>query len=388
MTMKNKPNYNSSPKPLIMRKTLAFFALLFSLSLTVFAQTSEVDKAFTYFNLRQPDKAKESIDKATSNDRTKDDPKTWAYRSLIYSSLALGDSTKAGQQDQDLAAAQQAIEKTKQLDKKGEYKINLDNSSRYLAQIYAKKGIAQYNAKDFKNAAQSFKYVSEVIPNDTTWMVNTAVASYNAQDYDQAIQYYSKVMKIKPSPRLFELIAQAQGDKKDSASYIKTVQEGLIKFPQDNTLITEEINYYLNKGQTGQVMDKLKIAIDKDPKNSSLYVVLGSAYEKVKKVDSAEAIYKKAVAMDPKNFAANFNLGAIYYNKAALVLAKANKLPRTQVKQYNLEVARFKKTFEEATPYLEAAHAINPSDQPTISSLREIYARTNQTAKAAALKSR
>jgi len=370
-----------------MKTRIAFLIFLFS-SLTVFAQTSEVDKAFTYFNLRQPDKAKESIDKAITNDRTKDDPKTWAYRSLIYSSLALSDSTKAAQQDQDLAMAQQAIEKTKQLDKKSEYKVNLDNSGRYLAQIYAKKGIAQYNAKDFKNAAQSFKYVSDVIPNDTTWMVNTAVASSNAQDYDQAIQYYSKVMKVKPSPRLYQLIAQAQVDKKDSASYIKTVQEGLTKFPQDNTLITEEINYYLNKGQTGQVMDKLRNAIDKDPKNSSLYVVLGSAYEKVKKVDSAEAIYKKAVAIDPKNFAANFNLGAIYYNRAALVLAKANKLPRTQVKQYNLEVARFKKTFEEATPFLEAAHAINPSDQPTISSLREIYARTNQTAKAAALKIR
>ncbi len=365
-----------------MKKTIALLSFLIAATFSAFAQNAELDNAFTLFNIKQVDKAKESIDKATANDKTKDLPKTWAYRSLIYSSMAV-DSNRKAKQDQNLQVAKEAIAKTKQLDKKNEYKQDIDNSSRNLAQVYANKGISQYNAKDYKGATESFKFVSSVLPTDTTWMQNTAAAALNAQDYDQAILSYSSLMKIKPNEHLYELLSQAELGKKDSSAYLKTLQEGRIKYPENNNLINNELNYYLSKGQASLVLDKLKNAIDKDPKNTNLYVVLGSTYEKMKRVDSAETAYKKAVVLDPKNFAANFNLGAIYYNRAATILAKANKLPRNKIKEYNAEVVKFKKTFEQATPYLESAHSINPRDIPTMVSLKEIYVRTNQNAKAA-----
>ena len=67
---------------------------------------------------------------------------------------------------------------------------------------------------------------------------------------------------------------------------------------------------------------------------------------------------------------------------------KANALPRTQVAKYNLEVAKFKKTFESSTPYLEAALAIHPDDVSALTSLKEIYVRLNKTDKAAEMQKR
>lgn len=370
-----------------MKKRVALISFLLAGTFSAFAQNSELTNAFTLFNIRQTDKAKEAIDKATANEKTKNDPKTWAYRSLIYSSLTL-DSTKKASLEANLTTARTAIETGKGLDKKNEYKADFENASRNLAQVYANRGIKMFNAKDFKGAEESFKFVSSQLPTDTTWMTNTAVAATNAQDYKQAADSYTSLLKIKQTPRYYQLLAEAQLNQKDSAAYLKTVQDARVKYPADNALITDELNYYLAKGKASEVIDKLKNAIDKDPKNSSLYVVLGSAYESIKQVDSAEATYKRGLALDPKNFAANFNLGAIYYNKAAVILSKANKLPRTQVAKYNLEVAKFKKTFESATPYLETALAAKPDDVSTLTSLKEIYVRINKNDKAAEMQKR
>lgn len=370
-----------------MNKRVALISFMLAGTFSAFAQNSELTNAFTLFNIRQVDKAKESIDKATANEKTKNDPKTWAYRSLIYSTLAV-DTTKKVNLEANLNAAKTAIETGKVLDKKNEYKVDFENANRNLAQVYANRGIKMFNEKDFKGAEESFKFVSAQLPSDTTWMTNTAVAATNAQDYKQAAESYTSLLKIKQTPRYYQLLAEAQLAQKDSASYLKTVQEARIKYPTDNALITDELNYYLAKGKASLIVDKLKNAIDKDPKNSSLYVVLGSTYEGLKQIDSAEATYKKGIALDPKNFPANFNLGAIYYNKAALILSKANALPRTQVTKYNLEVAKFKKTFESATPYLEAALAIHPDDVSALTSLKEIYVRLNKTDKAAEMQKR
>jgi len=370
-----------------MNKRVALISFMLAGTFSAFAQNSELTNAFNLFNIRQVDKAKESIDKATANEKTKNDPKTWAYRSLIYSSLAV-DSTKKANLEVNLNVAKTAIETGKVLDKKNEYKVDFENAGRNLAQVYANRGIKMFNEKNFKGAEESFKFVSAQLPADTTWMTNTAVAATSAMDYKQAAESYTSLLKIKQTPRYYQLLAEAQLAQKDSAAYLKTVQDARVKYPTDNALITDEINYYLAKGKASFIVDKLKNAIDKDPKNSSLYVVLGSTYEGLKQIDSAEATYKKGIALDPKNFPANFNLGAIYYNKAALILSKANALPRTQVTKYNLEVAKFKKTFESATPYLEAALAIHPDDVSALTSLKEIYVRLNKTDKAAEMQKR
>lgn len=370
-----------------MNKRVALISFLLAGTFSAFAQNSELTNAFTFFNIRQVDKAKDAIDKATANEKTKNDPKTWAYRSLIYSALAL-DSTKKSNLDANLNTAKTAIETGKVLDKKNEFKTDFESAGRNLAQVYANRGIVMFNAKDFKGAEESFKFVSAQLPADTTWMTNTAVAATNAKDYKQAAESYTSLLKIKQTARYSQLLAEAQLGMKDSAAYLKTVQDARIKYPTDNALITDELNYYLAKGKASLIVDKLKNAIDKDPKNTSLYVVLGSTYEGLKQADSAEATYKKAIALDPKNFNANFNLGAIYYNKAALILSKANALPRTQEKKYSLEVAKFKKTFDAATPFLETALSIKPDDIATLTSLKEIYVRLNKTDKASEMQKR
>jgi len=368
-------------------KKLFLLALIVFGTLGLRAQKSEVLSAYTLFNINQFSKAKESIDKATVNPKTKDEARTWAYRSLIYSSLVL-DTTKKADLATNLDEAKKAIATVQKLDTKAEFKDEIKKSNLNIAQYYSNMGMKAYNSADFKKAGDYFKQVSAILPNDTTFVLNTVAAYSRAKDTMGIIESYQKLNQFNKKAQYYYYIATLQKAKKDSLGYKKTLDSGLKAFPKDNSLVVEDLNYTLSHEKGSSKIAKIKKAIDLDPSNTSLYVVLGSAYEQLKKPDSAITTYKIAVLKDPNSFEANFNLGAIYFNQAAATIAAANKLPANKVKEYDAAVVKFKKQLEESKPYLEKASSINPKDLNTLRSLREIYTRDNQVEKAKEVKAK
>jgi tetratricopeptide (TPR) repeat protein len=298
------------------------------------------------------------------------------------------DTTKKAEAAQNIEEAQKSIATGQKLDTKGEFKDELKKANLNVAQYYSNKGMKLYSASDFKGAAESFKKVSEILPADTTFILNTIAAYSRARDTSGIIESYQKLNQFTKKPQYYYYIATLQKSKKDSLGYRKTLDSGLKAFPKDNSLVVEDLNYTLSHEKGSGKIAKIKKAIDLDPSNTSLYVVMGSAYEQLKKPDSAIITYKIAVLKDPSSFEANFNLGAIYFNQAAATIAAANKLPANKVKEYDAAVVKFKKQLEEAKPYLEKANSINPKDLSTLRSLREIYTRNNQLDKAKEVKAK
>jgi tetratricopeptide (TPR) repeat protein len=368
-------------------KKILIIALFLFVNLGVRAQKAEVNEAFAMLQINQFSRAKASIDKATLNVKTKDDAKTWAYRSLIYSSLGL-DSTKKAESNVNVAEAEKSIITAKKLDTKAEFKEELKKANLNIAQFYSNMGMKQYSAQDFKSAALSFRKVSDILPTDTTFIMNTIAAESRSKDTLGLIQSYQSLNHLYKKASYYYYIATLQKSKKDTMGYKSTLDSGLKAFPKDNSLVVEDLNYTLTHEKGGSKISKIKKAIDLDPSNTSLYVVLGSAYEKLKKPDSAVITYKTALLKDPGSFEANFNLGAIYFNQAAATISTANKLPANKVKEYDAAVLKFKKQFEEAKPYLEKALVSKPDDLNALRSLREIYTRDNELDKAKALKTR
>lgn len=368
-------------------KKFFLLALVVFGSLGLHAQKSEVQAAFTLYNINQFARAKESIDRATLNAKTKDEARTWAYRSLIYSSLSL-DTTHKADANTNIEEAQKSIGTAQKLDTKSEFKDEIKKANLNVAQYYSNVGMKMYSAGDFKKAAESFQKVSDILPSDTTFILNTIAADSRAKDTLGIIYSYQKLNRLSKKAQYYYYIATLQKAKKDSIGYRTTLDSGLKAFPKDNSLVVEDLNYTLAHEKGSSKIAKIKKAIDLDPSNTSLYVVMGSAYEQLKKPDSAIVTYKIAVLKDPNSFEANFNLGAIYFNQAAATIASANKLPANKVKEYDAAVVKFKRQLEEARPYLEKASTINPKDISTLRSLREIYTRNNQLDKAKEIKAK
>ncbi|HNI46067.1 MAG TPA: tetratricopeptide repeat protein, partial [Chitinophagales bacterium] len=98
--------------------------------------------------------------------------------------------------------------------------------------------------------------------------------------------------------------------------------------------------------------------------------------------------YKKAIAIDPKTFDAQYNLGVMNYQRAADIINEANKLPLNEEKKYDALMKEANEWFKKALPYFSAALDLNGKDANTLLALKEIYAKLNDATKAAEFKKR
>ena len=146
----------------------------------------------------------------------------------------------------------------------------------------------------------------------------------------------------------------------------------------DTNLRIKQLNLYLFSHRFNEVIDKLKAAIDKEPKRGDLYQALGSAYENTKDTMNARKSYETAIQMNPVDFVANYSLGALIYNQAVEKIKAMNNLPNSDQKGYDKLKAESDGLLGKSLPYLEKARSIKGDDLETLNALKELYARLNQ----------
>jgi tetratricopeptide (TPR) repeat protein len=162
------------------------------------------------------------------------------------------------------------------------------------------------------------------------------------------------------------------------------------KYPREQGLVIEELNIYLESRDYARAESAMDVAIELDGTNEILWFSKGSVLDGQGKTDAAAQAYQRAIALKPDYFDANYNLGAMYFNQAVQDINAANELwnprmtPAQKTEQMRLE-AQAKTRFEQAKPYLEKAHEVNPEDRDTMRSLRDVYTRTGDNAKLEAI---
>ena len=333
--------------------------------------------------------AKVASDKAIVNEKTKDNSELWAYRSLILSAITATDTINKSNAESVFKSAQEAIAKAKTLDTKADYAKIIENSENNLSVMMQNKGLAAFNSKNYLEAYNSFKYIANVLPKDSTFNLYTAIAANNAKLYDEAINYYNKTLAINPSnPSIYHELGRVYLTKLDTTAALKIFEDGSAIHPNNVNLIFDALNIYLNRGQSAQKIGKIETAIAKDSTNKTLRFVAGIAYSANKQIDKAEGAYKRAIAIDPNYQEAYYNLGVLYINRGNDFITAANKLPNTKAGQ--LKYDELKKSFDsqlsKAQPFIEKALELNPKDVGTMNTLREIYVKLNKLDKASALK--
>jgi tetratricopeptide (TPR) repeat protein len=184
---------------------------------------------------------------------------------------------------------------------------------------------------------------------------------------------------------------------KDSANSLKYVRMGQEAYPGDNRLFLAETNIYLTFNNTAKALNNLKVAMAQDSTNYSVAFALGTIYDNISNdttkslavrteaFSNAIEAYSKSIRLNPEYFEGNYNLGALYVNKAATINDEATKLPLEETVKFDKLKAEADVYLEKALPYLEKAIELQPADINTLFTLKQIYSRTNKPDKVKAI---
>jgi tetratricopeptide (TPR) repeat protein len=264
----------------------------------------------------------------------------------------------------------------------------------FLLNRYVNNGINAYKAKDYASAAVNFERSfnsNEKIFNklDTPLLYNIAISAQLGGMKDKQKSTLGRLIELKyPEPEIYRSMAGLYLAEKDTVKGMEYITLGRTAYPAYNALMIDELNIYISKGQTKQMIEKMVAATEADPKNKTLKFALGATYDNMGKKVEAEVAYKAAIALDSMYFDAFYNLGAMHYNTGVEVYNKTKDLPMSKEKEYNAGKKKYTEAFNKSLPYLEKALALQPTDVNTMLSLKEVYAKLDMLSKSAEMRKR
>ena len=391
--------------------------LVIALCISVNAQRAKVVSAFQYLKYGELDKAKEAIDEATKHSKSKDLSKTWYYRAKIYHAIFESKDAEVNALDPNsLNVAYEAYIIADSLDEKGQYKDEMNKKLEVAATQFVNKGVKEYADKDFTNALISFEYAIAVnsLPVfnkvDTLSMYNAALTCEKLEDYEKAKGFYKNLIEYNyGGAKIYSFLLNIYKREENTEAKIEVIQKGRVAYPDDNNLIIEELNYYISTGDKDKAISNLELAIQKDPANYNLHYALGSMYDQINEFAKGEVTYQKAFDLATPDYQAKkaaysaavgtetetstqaqfttaeetyfsilYNFGALYFNEGVKILKEINTIVENV--RYAKEKDKAEAIMVKALPYLESALKIKPNDRNTLTSLRDLYARTGDNA--------
>ena len=377
------------------------------------------------------DKLTEALDlvkMAFETDEAKTNPESWNTKGKIFNELAdaeykavLLNPAYVSEHPDASFIAYEAFSKGMELGTKKGHKKDavkgLESTIGYLINT----AISTYNTKDYASAFKGYNSALELhdvlVANDGKSALADDALRQEYKFYGAVAGYYGD-MKTEATPLFMELadegydhalVYEALFNIKSESSAeegLKYLEMGRTKYPDDTGLLFAEINHYLKSGQLEILTDKLKLAIEKEPNNTTVYNTLGNVYDQLYQseykagneakskeyFDLAYDYYNQALGIDDKNFDATYSIGALYYNKAAsytdIINELSNDFSAEGTKKYDAMKAEMDGQFAKAKPYFISAEQLNPKDGNALIALKEIYARANEFDKVAEYKAK
>jgi tetratricopeptide (TPR) repeat protein len=253
-----------------------------------------------------------------------------------------------------------------------------------LSNDFINLGITCFQESDYAGALKAFEKTLKIgeMPFfggaiDTTIIFNAGLAAYNGELYDDAIKHFTKAKDLEYGDfTLFILLKNAYVAKGDSTGGLEALQQGFTKFPDNESILIEMINFYITKGgveAAEEALEYIGLAKENDPTNASFYHAEGILYDKIDKIDKSIEAYEKALELNPDYFDSNYNLGAHHFNKGVNKVNECNEIMDNAEYQKCKEEADA--MFDVALPYMEKAHEINANDISTLETLKLLYYR-------------
>lgn len=274
-----------------------------------------------------------------------------------------------------LKKSAEALLKAVELDKKGSLKekSTTKDLNELVKNSIINEAITKYQEKDYDNAYKLMNYGYKLCllpkhPSDTAYSSKQiqyfeGLIAYNSKKYDLAKKHLEKSIKDNYQAGLsYHYLADSYAKSGNNDKFISIVKEGFEKYPDEEQLIIDLINYYMQKNQEEKAVEYIDIAIQKNPDNPSYYSAKAAIFDN--KTDSITKMYNKF--MDEayefkKNAFRNRNnakLKAEYLKKRDDVLVKATD----QFKLFFENIAKanelYKKSLEINPKFFNAAYNI------------------------------
>lgn len=379
-----------------MKKLLLSVALLAG-SFGLFAQEKVVKEAKREANGVNPDfaKAEQLINTAIENPESKDDPKTWDVAGLIQQRFVEEEQKKQYLgQAYDTAGVYNAISKlfdyyTKcdelaQIpNRKGKIKnkFRKSNSKTLLAfrPELINGGVFYFNGSDKDKEALAFfqKYLEtpnlpmfegeDLISEDT----NYKTIAYYATLAAMRLEDYETITKVAPlavtdtqeGMQSLELLSHAYRALENDEDLVKTLKEGIEKFPEHLYFFGNLIDYYVSNERLDDALALANTMVEKDPDNTYYVYVKGFIYHHMKNYKAAAENFKKAIELDPNNAEAYSNLGLAYSIQAQEILDAVPTDLDINSQQYKEAGAKAEVLYKKALPFYEKARELKPDDK-------------------------
>ena len=324
-----------------------------------------------------------------------------------------------------------------------------------LHDLYFNDGVNQYQLKNNKKAAEDFEGAlkavtlvenckpDSIIGQTAYYAGLTAYENGNKDKAEQSFkQSIDKKYQIGGSYHYLYQINMDKGQKQKAIELAKSAYE---KYPNEEQILYDVINYYLSNQQNEEAEKYLDQAIQKYPQNKGLHTVKANMYvtayresqkkfeEEKHKADSlkkaafrnrsnktendrltaeqekmnqkaeetrkeffsgckkAEDIYNKLISEDPKYYDAYFMLGMVYYDKSELAGKEKDMIPLSEDKDGSKAAAKEKEQKEAwrmSLNYFQKASEIQPTNKDALSNMRILYSKLGEYQKAKEIKER
>ncbi len=174
------------------------------------------------------------------------------------------------------------------------------------------------------------------------------------------------------------MLRQSHGD---TLRALDILQKGAARFPGNVEINAPLGNTLLALKRYQDALPVVEYVYNREPGKVDNMLVLGSTYEKMAAVEPKEAkkyqaramsMYEQALQKDPNNFIANFNMGIMIYNKAAVYDIDPRQKDVAKLINDKLPDLR-EDIFKKALPYIEKAYEIDSQHMKTMIALEVMY---------------
>lgn len=391
-----------------MKRVLFSMVLLMAVSFA-FAQEKNVKEAKSIAGEVKPDfaKAEQLINEALTNPETKDNAATWDVAGYIQKRINEKEMENAYlRKPYDTLKVYNSVlnmynyyvkcdELAQIPNEKGKIKnkYRSANSKTILAERpnLINGGIQYFNLNKNEDALKYFAaYVDaatlpmmekeNLLEKDTILpqvAYYATLAADRVGDKDAVMKYAQYALKDKENGQFaMQLLTDAYKAKGDTAKWVEKLQEGIVKFPENQYFFANLVDYYSNSNQNDKAMQFADDMLAKDPNNKLYLYVKAYLYHNMKDYEKAIEFYKKTLDIDPAYAEACSNLGLVYLLQAQ---EYADKAPADiNDPNYATAQAEIKKFYEAAKPYYEKARELKPDQKDLwLQGLYRVYYNLN-----------
>ncbi len=377
-----------------MKRVLFSMVLLMAVGFA-FAQQKNVKEARTIANDVKPDfkKAQQLIDAALVNAETKDDAAAWDVAGLIQKRINEEEMKNAFlNKPYDTLTMYNSVLKMYEYFLKCDELSEVPNEKGKIKNKYRKAnaasmlaergnlingGIESFNKHDSEGALKFFgTYVESAsypmlnekgsIAATDTLLPQVAyyalLAANNVEASDAVLKYAPIAIQDKENGGVaMQIWSEALKAKGDTVQWVQSLQDGILKFPENQYFFANLVDYYSSSNQPEKAMEFADNMLAKDPNNKLYLYVKAYLFHNMKEYDQAIDFYKKTIAADPEYAEAYSNLGLVLLMKAQDVSDAAS----TDINdsKYATDQANIKAMYEEALPYYVKARELRPDQK-------------------------